>query len=217
MIFDYDGTLIESRADKGAHLLQALTKFGCPANPERFAEAWGKPFRDMVKILSPKAEMRFASFLEFYAGELSKAPPRACAGVAEAIPALMALGPLFVHSSSHSFLIRHELELIGIVRAFEFVCGSDWQSRSKPHPESLAPILELLSAGGYRRSDCIYVGDSPADRALAVAAGIDFVGAGFARTTADALLAAAKGPIPIARSMHEVRVHVARRHERKTT
>ncbi len=113
----------------------------------------------------------------------------------------MALGPLFVHSSSHSLLVRRELAALGIAGSFEFICGSDWQSLPKPDPQSLTPILDLLRHGGYAREHCTYVGDAPSDLALAAACHIDFVGAGFTEAAVSALRSATRQPTVVATSM----------------
>ena len=161
IILDYDGTLIESRRDQTDHLLKALNNFGCPGRPEEVPRAWGKPFREFLRIIAPATEHRFDAFVRFYGDQVAKSPPIPSVGITDAIPALMALGPLFVHSSSYSLLVRRELAALGIAGSFEFICGSDWQSLPKPDPQSLTPILDLLRHGGYAPEHCTYVGDAP--------------------------------------------------------
>jgi phosphoglycolate phosphatase-like HAD superfamily hydrolase len=176
VVFDFDDTLIVSRKDRANLLLKTLGDFGTPVEPERLADAWGRPFRDLVAAVSPEAVSRLPEFLWFYAGVLRRHPPTPCPGVLEAIPLLASQHRLFVLSASNSLLVRVDLETIGILGAFEFVCGSDWQSHPKPSPRSLDPIKAL--EGGSADGDWWYIGDSPTDATLASEAGLKFVGIG---------------------------------------
>jgi phosphoglycolate phosphatase-like HAD superfamily hydrolase len=179
VIFDFDDTLIVSRADRAAKLMHGLQAFGFPGAVDRLDEYWGLPFRELVLGLSPQVESRFNEFLLFYSSLLKTAPPTACEGVLEALPILQRAGPLFVHSLSHSLLIRTELQSLGLLGLFDFICGSDWQLKPKPNAESLRPIMDLLLVKGVSAKACIYVGDSPVDAELARRSGLTFVAACF--------------------------------------
>lgn len=175
IVFDFDDTLIVSRSDRAHLLFQALREFGTPVQFEGIDRAWGRPFKELVAAASPDALSRFSEFLWLYANVLRRHPPTPCAGVLEAIPDLARLHRLFVLSASNSLLVRTDLESLGILGAFEFVCGSDWQTYPKPSPQSLEPIRTLSGAHGGNRC-WWYVGDSPADVTLAREAGLRFVG-----------------------------------------
>lgn len=184
VVFDFDDTLVVSRTHRANVLLEALDDFGVPVHPERLSEGWGRPFHELVALVAPAAVARFGEFVWFYAEMLRRHPPEPCLGVLEAIPALASHHRLFVLSASESLLVRTDLESLGILAAFEFVCGSDWQPHPKPSARSIEPILGLpgLTSG----SDWWYVGDSPSDATLAKGAGIRFVGVAWTEERARA-------------------------------
>jgi phosphoglycolate phosphatase-like HAD superfamily hydrolase len=182
IIFDFDDTLIVSRRERALRLLEALAAFGCPADDTRLDAAWGLPFRQLVASISPRVDSHFEEFMWYYVDRLRRSPPEPCPGVLDALPQLAAAARLFVHSSSHSLLIRTDLASLGLLPLVEFVCGSDWQIAAKPDPRSLNAIWPLIGIQDYQPGDCVYVGDSASDERLASAAGLQFVPAAYAET-----------------------------------
>ncbi len=176
LIFDFDDTLIESRRDRRTRLLQALEAFGHEPDQSQLATAWGLPFRSLVLQLCPALSSRYPEFLHFYAERLQQAPPRPCAGVLDAIPLLARTATLFVHTASSGLLARTDLQSLGILTHFDFVCGSEWQRSPKPDPRSLDDLLAMIAIDRSRER-VVYVGDSPTDAAIADHAGIVFVAA----------------------------------------
>ncbi|MDP9404788.1 MAG: HAD hydrolase-like protein [Actinomycetota bacterium] len=122
---------------------------------------------------------RYQVFLTHYAQVLASRPPTACPGVVETIPYLRRNHHLFVHSASHSLLVRTDLQSLGILQCFDFVCGSDWQPVPKPHPRSLAMMAALLDAHGASLEGGWYVGDSPSDYDIATAVGLRFIAVAY--------------------------------------
>jgi phosphoglycolate phosphatase-like HAD superfamily hydrolase len=96
-----------------------------------------------------------------------------------AIPHLARTNSLYVHSASDSLLVRTDLQTLGLLRQFQFVCGSNWQSVPKPDPQSFATVRELMALRGSDRGPTWYVGDSPTDYRIAQAAGFEFVAAAW--------------------------------------
>lgn len=175
IIFDFDDTLIVSRADRGNVLIDALNTFGVSTFPDELDRLWGRPFAELVTGLAPETRGRYQEFLTHYAEVLESRPPTACPGVVEALPLLREHHHLFVHSASHSVLVRTDLQSLGVLHYFDFVCGSEWQLVPKPDPRSLAIIVTLLEAHGQSLDGCWYVGDSPSDGNIAAASLMRFV------------------------------------------
>lgn len=183
-MFDFDDTLVVSRTDRGNVLLEALQSFGVATRPERIDDLWGRPFRELVSGVAPGIDDRYEEFLEYYSHALRSRPPIACPGVIESVRSLRPRHRLFVHSASHSLLVRSDLQSLGILQYFEFVCGSDWQLAPKPDPLSLATLSVVIEAQGVSLRGGWYVGDSPSDRRIAEAWGLTFVGFGLEGSSA---------------------------------
>lgn len=175
LVFDFDDTLIYSRSDRAHRLLEAVRKFGHQVDGAALPRAWGMPFQAMVTTIAPTLAAQFTEFIHFYAEELAKAPPLACPGAVAALPELARHARLIVHSASHSRLVRTDLNSLGLLPLFDFICGSDWQARPKPDPSSLDFLWSLPGLDTARRSDILYIGDSPGDAAIAEHAGIRFI------------------------------------------
>ena len=153
-------------------------RLAAPARQSDWLNTWGLPFFKLATAISPEVEGRFDDFLVHYAKQLVAEPPMPCPGVVKSLKDLSRLGPLFV-PLVHGLLIRTDLQSLGLLSCFEFVCGSDWQPQPKPHKASLTPILEMLAHKGVANASCVYVGDTITDAEPANAAGLHFVGAGY--------------------------------------
>jgi phosphoglycolate phosphatase-like HAD superfamily hydrolase len=204
IIFDFDDTLIVSRTDRALRLIEALEQFGLDVNLSNLDGSWGLPFRKLVESLAPALGDDFQKFLLHYVDILQRNPPEPCPGVIRGLPLLCELGPLFVHSSSYGLLIRTDLQSMGVLSLFEFVCGSDWQTRPKPDVDSISVIVKLLMHRGVQLRSCIYVGDSPGDLALAQAAGLRFVGAGFSPSAIERLETVCNNEFAIIETLDEL-------------
>ena len=80
---------------------------------------------------------------------------------------------LGIVSSGDGARVRGEMATLGIAALFATaVCGGE-TARRKPHPEPLLVALERL---GLAPAECVYVGDSPEDVAMAKAAGAFAIG-----------------------------------------
>jgi len=193
VVFDFDDTLIVSRNDRADVLLAALESFGAPGTAEDVALHWGKPFRDLVFGVSPQVADRFYEFLNHYVTVLQSRPPVACPGVDAALPRLTLTHRLFVHSASQSILVRTDLQTLGLLHHIDFTCGSEWQPRPKPHPDSFRMLGKLLKAGGSSLEGSWYVGDAPTDVDIAAAAGLRFVGVAYTEAAKERFLSKGVG------------------------
>jgi len=92
------------------------------------------------------------------------------AGMAEVVQELYAAGAhmAIVTSKTRQTALRG-LRLFDLDKYFPVVIGFDEVEHHKPHPE---PVLSAVRLLGLEPSDCIMVGDGPADIASAKAAGV---------------------------------------------
>jgi phosphoglycolate phosphatase-like HAD superfamily hydrolase len=179
LIFDFDDTLIVSRADRGKLLLVALDSFGTPGSPDRVDTYWGRPFRDLVVGIAPSVERRYPDFLMHYADVLRLHPPTPCPGVVQALPVLAARHRLFVHSASNSRLVRTDLQSLGLLDLVDFVSGSDWQPVPKPDPRSFGAMRQLMDSALIDPASSWYIGDTVGDAVIASKAGLHFAGVAY--------------------------------------
>ena len=173
MLFDWDGTLVDSAEVSYRCFLRLFESFGLPFDRQSFArtyspnwirtyEAMGLPRSDW-----PEADARWVGH---YQEERSALLP----GAAESLAMLRERGKgRGLVTSGDRSRVRGELERFGLDGIFgAVVCGQDVRQR-KPHPEGLLLALEQMGVAG---DEAAYVGDSPEDMGMAQAAGVFSVG-----------------------------------------
>jgi phosphoglycolate phosphatase len=180
IVFDLDGTLIDSAADLAAAANAMLADFGCAALA--VAEV-RQMIGDGVAMLVTRAlaarrceptdpARALQVFMRHYesgATSLTSAFP----GAIEALQALRAAAiPLAVCTNKPARLSAHVLEDLGLAQYFARVIGGDSLPFRKPDPRVL---LSLVEAFDVRPERSLLVGDSEVDAATARAAGVPFV------------------------------------------
>lgn len=173
MLFDWDGTLVDSAEVSYHCFLRLFESYGLPFDREAFARTYSPNWiRTYEAVGLPESDWAEADarWVGFYREERSALLP----GAAEALARLRERGkrPGLVTSGDRS-RVRGELERFGLDAVFDaVVCGQD-VSRRKPHPEGL---LLALGQMGIAPGGAAYVGDSPEDVGMAQAAGVFAVG-----------------------------------------
>ena len=180
IIFDLDGTLIDSAADLAAAVNAMLAGFGCPPLP--LAEVRPMIGEGVAMLVARalaargcgQADPGAASRL-FMLHYESDATSRTTAfpGVREALEALRAADiPLVVCTNKPAGITRRILESLGLAGYFARVVGGDSLPFRKPDPRVLLALLQAFAAPPERS---LLVGDSEVDAATAHAAGVGFV------------------------------------------
>jgi phosphoglycolate phosphatase len=189
IIFDLDGTLVDTAPDLVETLNVVLGREGLPAIPYEEARLLvGGGARRMIErgIASggqtrPAAEIDrlFNDFIAYYADHVADRS-RAFPGVAEALDTLAARGCRFaVCSNKLEWLSVRLLNALGLADRFVAICGQDTFAVQKPHPDALHGTLR--KAGGTL-DRAVMVGDSHTDIATAQAAGIPVIAVDFGYT-----------------------------------
>jgi 2-phosphoglycolate phosphatase len=189
VLFDLDGTLIDSAPDLGAAADQMRTDRGLASLPmERYRPLAGSGARGMLGVafgITPDAPdfapLREEFFLN-YEARMMRA--RVFEGVAELVAALCARGLQWgvVTNKSVRFTgpLTRAMPLFGTARA---IVSGDTTPYAKPHPE---PLFEAARQLGVPPEHCIYVGDDERDMAAGRAAGMRTVAAAYGYMGADA-------------------------------
>jgi phosphoglycolate phosphatase len=180
IVFDLDGTLVDSAPDIHAAVNRTLAAHGhaplALATVKRFIGN-GVPVlieRVMDARAIPAVDGRHArltrSFEGFY-GEAPAALTRPYPGVVEAVGALRAAGcALGVCTNKPASLAHAILAALGLDTAFGAVIGGDSLPVRKPDPLPLLAARRALGDG-----PCVYVGDSEVDADTAARAGLPFL------------------------------------------
>jgi phosphoglycolate phosphatase len=183
VVFDLDGTLIDSSADLAAAVNATLARIApsAPALPlERIRSFVGHGARALVERtlaeagLPERAEEVLPVFLEVYRGHMLDRT-RLYPGVAEALKELEGRS-LAVLSNKPGDMSRAILEGLGVKHLFTRICGPEDVPARKPDPAGLRQLMEEARA---TPADTAMVGDSPVDVRAGRAAGVLTVGVSY--------------------------------------
>lgn len=179
VIFDLDGTLVDSRADLAAAVNRVLRAMALPELPfEVVCGFIGEGARRLLqRSLGPSNECRvdeaLASFFADY-GEHLLDRTRPYPGVPEVLRALADLGlALTVATNKPEAMSRAILDGLGLLPLFSGLVGGDTLGVRKPDP---AAVFELTGRAAVPRERTLFVGDSGIDVETARVAGVAFCG-----------------------------------------
>jgi len=189
IVFDLDGTLVDTAPDLIAALNYVLDREGLPPVPMQAARNMiGAGARKLIerglevegRIMSVVDIDRLTKdFIEYYAAHIADAS-RPFEGLEAALDDLEALGCRFaVCTNKLEWLSKRLLEQLGLSRRFAAICGADTFGVSKPDPVILQQTV--ARAGGHIAST-IMVGDAGPDVGVARRAGTPVIGVEFGYT-----------------------------------
>lgn len=163
IVFDLDGTLIDSYDAIADSLNYALRGLGRPeVPPERVRGMVGRGLETLVERVagSARVDEGVRLFRENYA-RVALAGTRLLPGVAATLAALDARGyRMGVASNKPARFGTDLLDRLGLGRHLAGVLGPDLVEHPKPDPEMVHRLLALL---GVVASEAIYVGDMDVD------------------------------------------------------
>lgn len=172
VVFDLDGTLIDSFRAVTGSLNAARSAFGLPPlSNETVIARVGEPLEQIVQeLVDQDVERAVELFREAYA-ERFLAESQPIRHAPEAVRELAGSGlRLAVASNKPSRFGRPLLEAAGLAPPIELVLGPDAQTPPKPEPAMLRLAMERLESPPGRT---LYVGDVPLDVVTAERAGVD--------------------------------------------
>lgn len=203
VLFDLDGTLIDTAPDMIAALDRLLAENGRPALPfdvARTQVSHGSGglvrlgFPDLAE--TPRFEELRQRYLAIYFEAVVR-DTRLFDGFDAVLGAIESRGaPWGIVTNKPAFLTAPLLRALALDRRAGCVVSGDTLPQRKPHP---APLLHAATALGIEPGACVYVGDAERDVQAARAAGMPVLLAGYgylgpdddtAAWAADAALAA---------------------------
>ncbi|HXD45047.1 MAG TPA: phosphoglycolate phosphatase [Pseudolabrys sp.] len=186
LVFDLDGTLVDTAPDLVGTLNVVLAREGLPVVPYDDARAMiGGGAKAMLvrgleadgRAATPELmERLFADFLAHYAGHIADRS-RPFPGLTDALDALADKGHrLAVCTNKLEGLSVQLLRALDLAGRFAAICGQDTFGIQKPDPEILR---RTIAAAGGATSAAIMIGDSETDIRTARAAGIPVIAVDF--------------------------------------
>ena len=180
LVFDLDGTLIDSARDLAESIGEMLEQYGAEPLPLSEVVAMvgeGAPLlvrRALARAgIRPGADEALARFLKIYDRRIMN-HTIAYPGVAESLALSVRRGPLAVLTNKPLGPSIGILEALALRGFFTRVIGGDSEYGRKPDPSGLL-ALQALAPG----EQLVMIGDSPTDHAVAVNAECPFVFARF--------------------------------------
>jgi phosphoglycolate phosphatase len=183
VLFDLDGTLIDSAPDLGAAADQMRVARGLPSLPlDHYRPMAGAGARGMLGVafgITPDeagfAELR-EEFFRNYEQRMTQAT-FAFDGVPQLLDQLRARGFAWGVVTNKSMRFTGPLtQAMPLFATAGAVVGGDSTPHAKPHPE---PLLEAARRLGLPPQQCIYVGDDERDIVAGRAAGMPTVAATY--------------------------------------
>jgi len=189
IVFDLDGTLVDTAPDLISALNYVLDREGLPPVPLKSA-------RNMIgagarKLIERGLELEGRAmgvadvsrltkdFVDYYAAHIAEAS-RPFEGLEGALDDLQAQGCRFaVCTNKLEWLSKLLLDQLGLGARFAAICGADTFGVSKPDPVILR---ETVARAGGQMASAIMVGDAGPDVGVARRAGIPVIGVEFGYT-----------------------------------
>ena len=178
VVFDLDGTLIDSVGDLAASASEVVTTLGGrPLDRAAVADMVGDGAALLVRRaleaagLSPDTAGALSLFLQVYDRRLLDTTVP-YPGVAETLSTLARRARLAVLTNKPLVFSQRILDAFALSPAFDRVIGGDGPYPRKPSPDGLRALI-----GGT--APALMVGDSPIDLATATAAGCGFAWASY--------------------------------------
>jgi phosphoglycolate phosphatase len=189
VVFDLDGTLVDTAPDLINALNFVLDREGLPPVPLHSARNMiGAGARRLIergleldgRAASTQDITRLTSdFIDYYAAHIADVS-RPFEGLERALDDLSAGGYRFaVCTNKLEWLSKLLLDRLGLSFRFSAICGADTFGVSKPDP---AILQQTVARAGGRRSSAIMVGDAGPDIGVARRAGIPVIGVEFGYT-----------------------------------
>jgi len=189
IVFDLDGTLVDTAPDLINALNFVLDREGLPPVPLHSARNMiGAGARRLIergleldsRSLGLKDVTRLTrDFIDYYAAHIADVS-RPFEGLEDALDDLSARGYRFaVCTNKLEWLSKLLLEQLGLSSRFSAICGADTFGVSKPDP---AILRQTIARAGGELSSSIMVGDAGPDIGVARRAGIPVIAVEFGYT-----------------------------------
>jgi phosphoglycolate phosphatase len=190
LVFDWDGTLMDSTAVIAASLQAACRDLGLPVpSDERAHHIIGLGLGDAMAHVLPNVDpAEYPRVVERYGHHFRLRDPETplFPGTEEALRALSDAGYLLAIATGKSRRgLERALDKTGLRTVFHATrCGEE--AASKPHPGMLIDLIDML---GAEPSKTLMIGDTTHDLQMAINAGVASVAAAYGAHPREQLMA----------------------------
>ncbi len=163
VIFDLDGTLIDSAEDIGLALKRTLDELGLTyLMPKDVSRLIGGGVRALLeRVLGERFREEHVKIFRKYYFDMPVYNTKPYPGVPETLEKLKDLGiPMIVVTNKMEDLSREILKILGLDRYFELIVGGDTFGEKKPSP---LPVRKALENLGLEPASALMVGDTDSD------------------------------------------------------
>jgi len=189
LVFDLDGTLVDTAPDLIAATNHVLEHVGLPGVDADTLRPWvGHGAKHMIEraigaageSMTPAEHAALlARYFDFYGRNIAVGS-RPFDGVVSALEKFQADGvKLAVCTNKIERMSKLLLDALDLSRYFAAVAGCDTLGAAKPHPDALFGTIRMAGGDPMR---AIMIGDSGVDVATAKAAGVPVIGVSFGYT-----------------------------------
>jgi len=179
VIFDLDGTLIDTAGDLAASINHVLRENGQqPMEPESvrhlvsFGARWmlakGFCLHDRELIHSSEMDVHIEMFLEHYVANIAVTSRPFDDAMAAVEQMRIAGAKVAICTNKREALARQLIDELGLSDVFQVIVGADTSSAAKPDPAPIRLCMELLEV-----DKGVFVGDSDTDIKASLAAGLN--------------------------------------------
>jgi len=189
IVFDLDGTLVDTAPDLISALNYVLDREGLPAVPLASARNMiGAGARKLIErglelegraVSADDLNRLTADFINYYAAHIADAS-RPFEGLETALDDLTSAGfRLAVCTNKLEWLSKRLLDQLKLSPRFAAICGADTFGVSKPDP---AILKQTVARAGGKLASTIMVGDAGTDIGVARRAAVPVIGVSFGYT-----------------------------------
>ena len=194
IIFDFDGTLGDTRRNIVVTMQQTIAELQLPERSEsQCAATIGLPLAGCFKTLFPDLQQEMiqrcaVTYRRIFDQKLKDIIPQAFPGVVETLAALREQGVTLTIASSRSniSLVRLTQDM-GISDVISLTLGADNVEKAKPDPD---PVLKTLAATHFNADETLVVGDMAVDILMGANAGARTCGVTWGNGSKEELLQA---------------------------
>ncbi|MGX2993254.1 HAD family hydrolase [Streptomyces sp. JNUCC 64] len=180
VVFDCDGTLVDTESHWQSARLRAFSDFGLKAPPDFADRAAGVHYTECGALMAeetgkPDLADALTRALLGHFTDLAEAEPVTLPGAAELVRLLSGRLPLAVASNCPAAVVETSLGRSGLLEHFDHLVVPDEELRPKPEPDLYARAADLCGAD---RPETLAVEDSLTGIEAAHRAGLRVVGVG---------------------------------------
>ena len=191
IIFDFDGTLGDTRRNIVATMQMTINELQLPSRTEtECASTIGLPLAGCFRALYPDLQEGLIprcaeTYRRIFNENMQKITPEAFPGVVKTLKTLKEQGFVLTIASSRSHKSLTELtHQMGIADYISYLIGADDVKEAKPKPE---PVLKTLDAMQFEADETLVVGDMGVDILMGANAGVKTCGVTWGNGTIEEL------------------------------